>query len=108
MKNRFPFFIGEVISFEIPTRRYASISRPIDDGPENVLWIQDGKDGIKVFAFDVSQRYDGWKGLVVTDVELGESGGEVCGVAREEISVDTIQDVANLYSLNDESDRISL
>jgi len=34
---------------------------------------------------------------VVTDVELVESGGEVCRVTREEISVDAIQDVINLY-----------
>jgi len=36
---------------------------------------------------------------VVTDVELVESGGEVCRVAREEISVDAIQDVINLYTV---------
>jgi len=36
---------------------------------------------------------------VVTDVELGESDGEVCRVAREEISVDTIQHVINLYTV---------
>jgi hypothetical protein len=39
MKNGFPFFIGEVISFEIPTRRYASISKPMYEGPENILGI---------------------------------------------------------------------
>ena len=33
---------------------------------------------------------------MVTDLELGESGGEVCRVSREEISVDTIQDLVNL------------
>jgi hypothetical protein len=33
---------------------------------------------------------------VVTDVEHGESGGEVCRVTREEISVDAVQRVANL------------
>ena len=45
---------------------------------------------------------------MVTDFELGKSGGKECRVAREEISVDAIQDVVNLYSLNDESLRISL
>ena len=35
---------------------------------------------------------------MVTDVELGESGGEVCRVAREEISVDTIKDIIDLYA----------
>jgi hypothetical protein len=39
MKHGFPFFIGKVTSFKIPTRRYASISRPINEGPENVLGI---------------------------------------------------------------------
>jgi hypothetical protein len=90
MKHGLPFFIREVISFEIPTRRYTSISSPIYDSPQNVLGIQNGKKGIKVFAFDVSQRYDSWKGLVVTDVKLGESGREVCRVSREEISMDAI------------------
>jgi len=33
---------------------------------------------------------------VVTDVELGKSGGEVYRVTREEISVDAVQRVANL------------
>ena len=33
---------------------------------------------------------------MVTDVKQGESGGEVCRVAREEISVDAVQRVANL------------
>ena len=33
---------------------------------------------------------------MVTDVELVESGGEVCRVAREEISVDAIQHVIDL------------
>jgi len=42
---------------------------------------------------------------VVTDVEMGESGGEVCRVTREEISVDAIQYVINLTNW---SDRISL
>ena len=36
---------------------------------------------------------------MVTDVELGESGGEVCRVAREEIPVDAVQDVVNLYTV---------
>jgi len=45
---------------------------------------------------------------VVTDVELGESDGEVCRVTREEISVDAIQDIINLYSLTNESARILL
>jgi len=34
---------------------------------------------------------------MVTDVELGESGGEVRRVTREEISVNAIQHVINLY-----------
>ena len=34
MKHGFPLFIGEVISFEIPDRRYASISKSINDKPE--------------------------------------------------------------------------
>jgi len=33
---------------------------------------------------------------MVTDVELGEPGGEVYRVTREEISVDAVQRVANL------------
>ena len=99
MKHRLPLFVRELIPFEIPTHRDASISELIDDGPENSLGIQDGKEGIKVFAFDVSKCYDGRKGLVVTDVELGKSGGEVCRVTREEISVDAIQDVINLYAV---------
>ena len=41
--------------FEIPTRRRSLISKLIKDSPENSLGIQDGKEGIKVFAFDVSQ-----------------------------------------------------
>jgi hypothetical protein len=36
---------------------------------------------------------------VVTGVELGESGGEVIRVAREEISVDAIQHIVNLYTV---------
>jgi hypothetical protein len=40
---------------------------------------------------------------VVTDVKLGESGGEVIRVAREEVSMDAIQHVVNLYSVNNES-----
>ena len=45
---------------------------------------------------------------MITDVELGESGGEVCRVTREEISVDAIQGVINLNSLTNESDPILL
>ena len=33
------------------------------------------------------------------NVELGESGGEVYRIAREEISVDTIQRVVNLHTV---------
>jgi len=33
------------------------------------------------------------------DVELGESGGEVYRVTREEISVDAVQRVANLHTI---------
>jgi len=33
---------------------------------------------------------------MVTDAELGEPGGEVYRVTREEISVDAVQRVANL------------
>ena len=33
------------------------------------------------------------------DVELGESGGEVYRITREEISVDTIQRVVNLHTV---------
>ena len=40
---------------------------------------------------------------MVTDVKLGESDGEVIRVAREEVSMDTIQHVVNLYSVNNES-----
>jgi len=36
---------------------------------------------------------------MVTDVELGESGGKVSRVTREEISVDAIQRVANLHTV---------
>jgi len=36
---------------------------------------------------------------VIADVELGESGGEVCRVTREEISVDAIQGVINLNTV---------
>jgi hypothetical protein len=36
---------------------------------------------------------------MVTDVELSESGGEVYRVAREEISVDAVQRVANLHTV---------
>ena len=40
---------------------------------------------------------------MVTDVKLGESSGEVIRVAREEVSMDTIQHVVNLYSINNDS-----
>ena len=36
---------------------------------------------------------------MVTDVELGESVGEVYRVTREEISVDAVQCVANLHTV---------
>ena len=36
---------------------------------------------------------------MVTSIELGESSGEVCRVAREEISVDAIQSVFNLHMI---------
>ena len=36
---------------------------------------------------------------MITDVELGESGGEVYRVTREEISVDAVQGVANLHTV---------
>jgi hypothetical protein len=36
---------------------------------------------------------------MVMDVELGKSGGEICRVTREEISVDAIQHIVNLYAL---------
>ena len=36
---------------------------------------------------------------MVTDVELGEPGGEVRRVTREEISVDAVQRVANLHTV---------
>ena len=44
---------------------------------------------------------------MVTDFELGKSGREVGRVAREEISMDTIQHVVNLNSLNNESYHIN-
>ena len=36
---------------------------------------------------------------MVTDVQLGESVGEVCRVTREEISVDAVQRIANLHTV---------
>jgi len=54
MKHRLPLFVGEVIFYEIPTRRYAPISKVINNGLETLLGIKYGKEGIKVFAFDVS------------------------------------------------------
>ena len=36
---------------------------------------------------------------MVTDVKLGESVGEVYRVTREEISVDTVQRIANLHTV---------
>ena len=36
---------------------------------------------------------------MVTDIELGESGGEVYRVTREEISVDAVQRVSNLHTV---------
>ena len=36
---------------------------------------------------------------MVTDVELGESGGEVYRVAREEIPVDAVECVVDLYTI---------
>ena len=36
---------------------------------------------------------------MVTDVELGKSGREVIRVAREEVSMDTIQHIVNLYTV---------
>ena len=40
---------------------------------------------------------------MVTDVKLGESSGEVIRVAREEVSMDTIQHIVDLYSINNDS-----
>ena len=36
---------------------------------------------------------------MVTGIELGESGGEVCRVSREEIAVNAIQCVFNLHMI---------
>ena len=36
---------------------------------------------------------------MVTDVELNESGGEVCRVAREEIPVDAVERVVDLHAV---------
>lgn len=74
---------------------HASISKPMNN-PEISLRVQDREESIKIFTFDVTQGYDGREGLVVTDIELGESGREIYRVSREEISVDAIQCVFNL------------
>ena len=98
MKYRFPVFIRQAIFFKIPACRCSSISNPIKKiGPETLLWIQDREEGIKVPAFDITERYNGRERLVVTDVKLGESGGEVYRVTREEISVDTVQRFVDLH-----------
>jgi hypothetical protein len=39
MKHGLPLVIGKVVFFEIPDRRYASISKSINNGPENLLGI---------------------------------------------------------------------
>jgi hypothetical protein len=39
MKHGFPLFIGEALFFEISTRRYASVSKLINDETEDLLGI---------------------------------------------------------------------
>ena len=56
---------------------YASISKLIANRQEISPGIYCSKTERKgLLAFGVSKRYDGRKALVVTDVKLGESGGE--------------------------------
>jgi hypothetical protein len=49
----------------------------------NSRGIYDREKGFKIFAFDVTQRYDGVHRFVITDAELGKLGEEVDRVARE-------------------------
>lgn len=57
----------------------------------NSRGIYDGEKGFKIIAFDAAQRYDGVQRFVVTDAEPGKLGEEVDRVAREKVTMNTIQ-----------------
>jgi hypothetical protein len=56
-----------------------------------IIGIYDRKESLKVLAFDISQRYDDGKSLVLTDTDLVKPAGEILGVTREEEPVDAVK-----------------
>lgn len=62
----------------------------------NSRGIYDREKGFEIIAFDVTQRYDGVQGFVITDAELGKLGGEVDRVAREKVTMNTIKCTVDL------------
>ena len=99
MKHRFPFFIREVIFFKIPACRCPSISNPIKKLDRKPYSGYRTERNASKSLRSISPRYDGRERLVVTDVKLSESGGEVYRVTGEEISVDTVQRVVDLHKV---------
>ena len=62
----------------------------------NSLGIYDREKGIKILAFDVTQRYEVVQRFVITDAELRELGGEVDRVPGEEVPMDTVEHAIDL------------
>lgn len=58
--------------------------------------IYDREKGFEILAFDVVQRYDGVQRFVIAYAKTGKFGIEVRGVAREEVSMNTIKRAIDL------------
>jgi hypothetical protein len=72
------------------------ISRWMNGGLTNLLGIYDREEGLKISAFDVPQRYDSRKRFVIADTKLGKPGGEIFRVAREEVTMNTVEHIVDL------------
>jgi hypothetical protein len=62
----------------------------------NSLGIYDREKSFKVFAFDVTQRYESVQRFVIADAELRKLGGEVDRVPREKESMNTVEHALDL------------
>jgi len=56
-----------------------------------IFGIYDREKSFKVFAFDVTQRYESVQRFVIADAELRKLGGEVDRVPREEVPMNAVE-----------------
>ena len=108
MKHGFPFFIGEVISFEIPTHRYTSISKLINDEPETDSGYKMERKASKSFLL-----------MSPSDIMVGRARGHGCragqiglrsmsGRERRNIGGRNTRRCQPIHSVNNGFDRVSI